>query len=65
MAKPALHTEIGDIAAQRAALAARKVSAVELAQSALAAAEAAAPLNAFLHISPRTRTLFGLSLIHI
>lgn len=50
MAKPALHTEIGDIAAQRAALAARKVSAVELAQSALAAAEAAAPLNAFLHI---------------
>ncbi|OZI40621.1 Asp-tRNA(Asn)/Glu-tRNA(Gln) amidotransferase GatCAB subunit A [Bordetella genomosp. 1] len=50
MAKPALHTEIGDIAALRAALAARKVSAVELAQSALAAIESAAPLNAFLHV---------------
>ncbi|KOF53796.1 glutamyl-tRNA amidotransferase, partial [Achromobacter sp. DMS1] len=50
MTKLALHTEFGDIAGLRAALAQRKVSAVELAQSSLAAAEAARDLNAFLHI---------------
>jgi aspartyl-tRNA(Asn)/glutamyl-tRNA(Gln) amidotransferase subunit A len=45
-----LHTQFDGIAALRAALAAGKVSAVELAQSALAAAQAAANLNAFLQI---------------
>ncbi|WP_454692073.1 Asp-tRNA(Asn)/Glu-tRNA(Gln) amidotransferase subunit GatA [Achromobacter aloeverae] len=52
MTKPALHTEFDDIAALRAALDQRKVSAVELAQSALDAAQAAQDLNAFLHIDP-------------
>ncbi len=46
------HTEFGDIAGLRAALAERRVSAVELAESSLAAAAAAAGLNAFLHIDP-------------
>ncbi|WP_028355017.1 Asp-tRNA(Asn)/Glu-tRNA(Gln) amidotransferase subunit GatA [Bordetella petrii] len=50
MTTPALHTQFGGIAELRAALARRQVSARELAQSALAAAQAAAPLNAFLHI---------------
>ena len=50
MAKPALHNEFGDIAGLRDALKQRRVSAVELAQSALASAQAAARLNAFLHI---------------
>ncbi|ARP91987.1 aspartyl/glutamyl-tRNA amidotransferase subunit A [Bordetella genomosp. 9] len=50
MTKPALHTEFGDIAALREALDRRQVSAVELARSALDAADAAASLNAFLHI---------------
>ncbi|AHV93450.1 Asp-tRNA(Asn)/Glu-tRNA(Gln) amidotransferase subunit GatA [Bordetella holmesii] len=43
------HTEFGDIAGLRTALAERRVSAVELAQEGLARA-AAADLNAFLHI---------------
>ncbi|HBL65602.1 MAG TPA: Asp-tRNA(Asn)/Glu-tRNA(Gln) amidotransferase GatCAB subunit A, partial [Achromobacter sp.] len=50
MTKPALHTQFEGIAALRAALAQRQVSAVELAQSALAAADAASGLNCFLHI---------------
>ncbi len=44
-----LHSEFSGIAALREALAARRVSARELAQSALAAIEAQAGLNAFLH----------------
>ncbi|AZY50507.1 Asp-tRNA(Asn)/Glu-tRNA(Gln) amidotransferase subunit GatA [Bordetella avium] len=52
MSQSALHTEFGDIAGLRAALAERRVSAVELAESGLAAAQAAAGLNAFLHIDP-------------
>lgn len=48
----ALHTEFGDIAGLRTALAERRVSAVELAESGLKAAQAAASLNAFLHIEP-------------
>ena len=50
MTKPALHTQFEGIAALRAALAQREVSAVDLAQSALSAAEAASGLNSFLHI---------------
>jgi aspartyl-tRNA(Asn)/glutamyl-tRNA(Gln) amidotransferase subunit A len=50
MTKPALHTQFEGIAALRAALAQRQVSAVELAQSALTAADAASGLNCFLHI---------------
>ncbi|ANN79652.1 Asp-tRNA(Asn)/Glu-tRNA(Gln) amidotransferase subunit GatA [Bordetella flabilis] len=50
MAKHALHTEFADIAALRQALDRRAVSAVELARSALDAAQDAADLNAFLHI---------------
>lgn len=50
MTKPALHTQFEGIAGLRAALAQRQVSAVDLAQSALAAAEAASGLNSFLHI---------------
>ncbi len=46
----ALHNEFGGIAELRAALAERKVSAVELAQSALAAVHAANGLNAFMHV---------------
>jgi aspartyl-tRNA(Asn)/glutamyl-tRNA(Gln) amidotransferase subunit A len=46
----ALHNEFGDIASLRAALRARRLSAVELAESALAAIERAKPLNAFLHV---------------
>jgi aspartyl-tRNA(Asn)/glutamyl-tRNA(Gln) amidotransferase subunit A len=52
MGKSAMHAELGDIAAVRQALDRREVSAVELARSALDAAEAAASLNAFLHIDP-------------
>ncbi|ARP93327.1 Asp-tRNA(Asn)/Glu-tRNA(Gln) amidotransferase subunit GatA [Bordetella genomosp. 13] len=52
MSTSSLHNEFGDIASLREALAQRRVSAVELAGSALAAAEAAAGLNAFLHIDP-------------
>ncbi|OXC88560.1 hypothetical protein BMR85_021595, partial [Achromobacter sp. KAs 3-5] len=50
MTKPALHTQFEGIAALRAALAQREISAVDLAQSALSAAEAASGLNSFLHI---------------
>jgi aspartyl-tRNA(Asn)/glutamyl-tRNA(Gln) amidotransferase subunit A len=50
MKKSAIHTEFADIAALRAALDERRVSAVELAQSALEAIESAAELNAFLHV---------------
>lgn len=50
MTTTALHTQFGGIAELRAALAQRQVSARELAQSALAAAQAASDLNAFLHI---------------
>ncbi|MCB5363702.1 Asp-tRNA(Asn)/Glu-tRNA(Gln) amidotransferase subunit GatA [Pusillimonas sp. CC-YST705] len=46
----ALHTEFSSIADLRQALNDRRISAQELAQSALAAAEKAADLNAFLHI---------------
>ncbi|WP_262343893.1 amidase family protein, partial [Bordetella pertussis] len=52
MTQSALHTEFGGIAALRDALARRQVSAVELAQSGLDAAQAASGLNAFLHIDP-------------
>jgi len=48
----ALHDEFAGIAGLRDALSQRRVGAVELARSALAAAEAAAGLNAFLHIDP-------------
>ena len=44
--------EFDSIAALRDALTARKVSAVELANSALEAAQAQSQLNAFLHIDP-------------
>ena len=47
-----LHTRFGGIAELRAALAGRQVSARELAQSALDAAQAAGDLNTFLHIDP-------------
>ncbi len=50
MTKPALHTQFDGIAALRAALAKREIGAVELAQSALSAAESAQNLNTFLHI---------------
>src|SRR5690606_2021528 len=50
MTTPALHTQFGGIAELRAALAQRQVSARELAQSALTAAQAASDLNTFLHI---------------
>lgn len=50
MAKLPLHTEFDSIAALSSALAQRKVSAKELAQSALEAAQAQAALNAFVHI---------------
>ncbi|WP_019937734.1 Asp-tRNA(Asn)/Glu-tRNA(Gln) amidotransferase subunit GatA [Bordetella sp. FB-8] len=50
MANSALHNEFGNIAGLREALKQRRVGAVELAQSALDAARAAARLNAFLHI---------------
>jgi len=45
-----LHTQFADIAALRAALIKRDLSAVELAQSALAAIESHKSLNAFLHV---------------
>ena len=47
-----LHTEFDSIAALRAAMAERRVSARELAASALDAAHARSDLNAFLHIDP-------------
>lgn len=50
MSRP-IHTEFDDIFALRAALAARRVSAQELATSALAAIETDAT-NAFLHVDP-------------
>src|SRR5690606_13953016 len=50
MSSTPLHTEFDSIAQLRDALQGRKVSARELAVSALAAAEARADLNAFLHI---------------
>jgi aspartyl-tRNA(Asn)/glutamyl-tRNA(Gln) amidotransferase subunit A len=52
MTKHALHSEFAGIAELRAALAARQVSAVELAESALAAIDASQSLNAFLHVDP-------------
>jgi aspartyl-tRNA(Asn)/glutamyl-tRNA(Gln) amidotransferase subunit A len=52
MTKPALHTQFDGIAALRQALDKREVSAVELAGSALDAAQAAGALNVFLHIEP-------------
>ena len=52
MTKPALHTQFEGIAGLRAALAQRQVSAVDLAQSALAAAEAASGLNSFYILTP-------------
>src|SRR3546814_13819948 len=48
-----LHTEFGSIQALHEALAARRVSARELAQSALDAAGARADLNAFLHVDDK------------
>jgi aspartyl-tRNA(Asn)/glutamyl-tRNA(Gln) amidotransferase subunit A len=50
MSSSVLHTEFKGIAGLRQALDRREVSAVELAQHALAAADAAASLNIFLHI---------------
>ncbi|MFT0544822.1 Asp-tRNA(Asn)/Glu-tRNA(Gln) amidotransferase subunit GatA [Allopusillimonas ginsengisoli] len=47
-----LHQEFDSIASLRKALGARKISARELADSALAAIQARADLNAFLHIDP-------------
>ncbi|NYT36215.1 Asp-tRNA(Asn)/Glu-tRNA(Gln) amidotransferase subunit GatA [Allopusillimonas soli] len=47
-----LHTEFDSIAAMRDALRAHRVSARELASSALQAAQAAQSLNVFLHIDP-------------
>ncbi|MEI2415281.1 Asp-tRNA(Asn)/Glu-tRNA(Gln) amidotransferase subunit GatA [Orrella sp. JC864] len=52
MPTPALHTRFDGIAGLRAALDAREVSAVELAQSALDAIAERAELNAFLHVAP-------------
>jgi aspartyl-tRNA(Asn)/glutamyl-tRNA(Gln) amidotransferase subunit A len=49
---PAIHSEFDDIAALRQALDSRKVSATELAQSALDAIDGARHLNAFLHVDP-------------
>jgi len=47
-----LHTRFDGIAGLRAALAAREVSAAELADSALQAVSASSGLNAFLHVDP-------------
>ena len=47
-----LHTEFDGIAALRLALSERRISALELAQSALAAIEGRKDLNAFLHVDP-------------
>jgi aspartyl-tRNA(Asn)/glutamyl-tRNA(Gln) amidotransferase subunit A len=47
-----LHTEFDSIAALRAALSAHKISAREVAVSALEAAQRRSELNAFLHIDP-------------
>lgn len=48
-----LHTEFDSIQALRAALSARKISAREIALSALDAAQQHSSLNAFLHIDPQ------------
>ena len=48
----ALHTEFSSIAQLRQALRDKRVSARELAESALAAAQQAADLNAFVHVDP-------------
>lgn len=48
-----IHTEFNSIDALRNALRARKVSALEVADSALQAIEAHANLNAFLHVDPQ------------
>lgn len=48
-----IHTEFNSIDALRGALRARKVSALEVADSALQAIEAHAGLNAFLHVDPQ------------
>src|SRR5690606_11289572 len=50
--KHPLHTEFSGIAALRDALVSRKVSALEVAQSALDAIEAQRELNAFLDVNP-------------
>ncbi|MGD9665440.1 MAG: amidase family protein, partial [Novosphingobium sp.] len=52
MAKLPLHTEFDSISSLSAALSSRALSARELAQSALDAAQAHASLNAFVHIDP-------------
>ncbi|WP_397475135.1 Asp-tRNA(Asn)/Glu-tRNA(Gln) amidotransferase subunit GatA [Pusillimonas sp.] len=52
MSNMPLHSEFDSIEALRTALAQRKVSALELADSALEAIQARADLNAFLHVDP-------------
>jgi aspartyl-tRNA(Asn)/glutamyl-tRNA(Gln) amidotransferase subunit A len=52
MSSTPLHNEFDSIAALRTALRERRLSARELASSALAAAQSRADLNAFLHIDP-------------
>ncbi|HEY9281181.1 MAG TPA: Asp-tRNA(Asn)/Glu-tRNA(Gln) amidotransferase subunit GatA, partial [Eoetvoesiella sp.] len=52
MSTTPLHTQFDSIEALRTALQNRKVSAAELADSALTAAQARSDLNAFLHIEP-------------
>lgn len=47
-----LHSEFDSISSMRSALRDRKISALEIAQSALEAAQARSDLNAFLHIEP-------------
>ena len=50
MSDAPLHTQFNNIAELRQALAARKISAQELTQSALDAIQARPELNAFLHV---------------
>ncbi len=52
MSSKPLHTEFDSIEALRGALRSRQVSAVELADSSLAAIQAHSDLNAFLHVDP-------------
>ncbi|HWL27935.1 MAG TPA: amidase, partial [Burkholderiaceae bacterium] len=52
MSSTPLHSEFDSIAALRTALRERRVSARELASSALEAAQSRSDLNAFLHIEP-------------
>src|SRR5690554_6091131 len=47
-----LHTEFDSIEALRSALNTGKISALELADSALSAVDARSDLNAFLHVDP-------------